>query len=441
MADSRLCRLLSLLCALALVLLSVSGCGTKGQSTAEQETKVPETISRPQLNLWYTDEALTEYLEAAAFSYTEVDDEIRIQPVLVSGTEFINTLYNSSLEEENIPDLYLISNDFMEKAYLAGLAEPLPLPEIPEEELPVSSFAEPIPPKSFVNEETFPVAAVNAVTYNGRQMGYPFYFQTSAFLYNKSYLNETGESEPPKTIQAIEDFANEHDAPGGLESFFSWDVTDIFYNYFFVGGVIDLGGECGDDPEKIVLDDPAAVRALTLYQGLNQFFSIDSSEVSYDKVLQEFREGKLMFTVATTGAVAALAEAKERGELPYDYAFSVLPDIDEGVPSRSLSVTEALCVNGFGERKEKAHQFAEYLTTVYADSLYARTGKVPACRAAAAKIPGMEAFLEEYENSTPIPKMIETGALWVKLEIAFTRIWEGGSVEEEIRQLQGEMSE
>ncbi len=439
MADRRSGRLLSFLCAAALLIVSLSGCGAKGPQPADGEEGPQETISRPQLNLWYTDEALTEYLEAAAFSYTEVDDEIRIQPVLVSGTEFINALYNSSLEEENIPDLYLISNDFLEKAYLAGLAEPLPLPEIPEEDLPVSSFAEPIPPKSFVNEEAFPVAAVNAVTYNGRQMGYPFYFQTSAFLYNKTYLTETGESKPPKTIRAIEDFANEHDAPEGLESFFSWDVTDIFYNYFFVGGVIDLGGECGDDPERILLDNPAAVQALTLYQGLNQFFSIDSSEVSYDKVLQEFKEGKLMFTVATTGAVEALAKAKEQGEMPYDYAFSVLPDIDEGLPSRSLSVTEALCVNGFGERKEKAHQFAEYLTTVYADGLYARTGKVPACRAAAAKLPELGAFLEEYENSTPIPKMIETGALWVKLEIAFTRIWEGGSVEDEIKQLQGAM--
>ncbi len=37
-------------------------------------------------------------------------------------------------------------------------------------------------------------------------------------------------------------------------------------------------------------------------------------------------------------------------------------------------------------------------------------------------------FLDTYNESTPIPKMMTTGNFWVQMEIAFTEIWEGGDV-------------
>ncbi|MBQ9437275.1 MAG: extracellular solute-binding protein [Lachnospiraceae bacterium] len=411
----------------SLVFTGLAGC----ERSEEEETGgfLSASKEREQLKLWYSDESLTEYLEAAAFSYTEIDDSVRVVPELVSGTEFLDTLYKASLEED-APDMYLLSNDQLEKAYLAGLADPI-IPKVSESH----GIAEPIPDEGVVALSNFPQAAIWAVSYNGRRVGYPFYLQTSAFLYNKTYLDEMGESAPPATIQEIEEFANLHDAPEGMESFFTWDVTDIFYNYFFIGGVIDMGGECGDDMERIDLVNPKAIQALQLYQGLNQFFSIDSSEVSYSGLMEEFKEGKILFTVVTSNAVSELAQAKENGELQFEYMFAPLPDIEEGIPGRSLSVTEAVCVNGFSTSKEKAHEFASYLTTSYSENLYARTGKIPAYRESAKQIQGMEAFLEEYEFSAPIPKMIETGALWVRLEIALTKIWEGGDVEEELRAL------
>ncbi len=413
-----------------ILLLLSAFCLIVSCGSAEKAGEARESVSRPQLLLWYTDEGMTDFLEAAAFAYTEVDDSVRIVPVPVSGTEFINQLYDASLQGE-APDLYLASNDLLAKAYLAGLAEPLPMPE----NLQTDALAEPQRRNLLVNKDRFPSAAVDAVTCSGAQVGYPLYFQTSAFLYNKTLLEEIGESTPPATIRAIEDFAGEHDAPEGMESFFSWDVTDIFYNYFFVGGVMDVGGPAGDDPKRMDIANPSAQKALGIFQELNQFFSIDSSLVSSESVLREFREGKLLFTVATTDAVKQLAEAKAAGEFSFDYAFVPLPDIDEEIGSRSLSVTEAVCVNGFGLRKEKAHQFAGFLVSVFADELYKRTGKVPAFREAAPAESGMEAFYREYEDSVPIPKMIEAGALWVKLESAFTRIWEGEAPEEELAAL------
>lgn len=77
-------------------------------------------------------------------------------PKLVSGLEYLETINQDSLQTNSYPDLYIISNDCLEKAYLAGLASP------------VKDEA------GLVSEENFSRPALEAVTYKDRLVGYPF---------------------------------------------------------------------------------------------------------------------------------------------------------------------------------------------------------------------------------------------------------------------------
>ena len=43
--------------------------------------------------------------------------------------------------------------------------------------------------------------------------------------------------------------------------------------------------------------------------------------------------------------------------------------------------------------------------------------------------------MSAYENSVPVPKMLETTNFWVQLEIGFTKIWTGSDVNETLRAL------
>ena len=133
------------------------------------------------------------------------------------------------------------------------------------------------------------------------------------FRSGASQLEERINAMIPSTIDDILSFADSYDAPEQVEAVFKWDVDDIFYNYFFVGNYIDVGGSCGDDTESIDIYNLDAIRCLMAYQDLNQFFSIDPDEVDYDSVIQEFIDGKLVFTVATTDIVGriALEDAQE----------------------------------------------------------------------------------------------------------------------------------
>ena len=174
---------------------------------------------------------------------------------------------------------------------------------------------------------------------------------------------------------------------------------------------------------------------MRVYQNLNQFFSIDTEEISYADVLQDFIDGKIVYTVVTTDALAKIEEAKENGEFQYEYGTSLIPDVNEELVSRSLSVTQCIVVNGYSEYKDMANDFAVYLSCYNVDNLYDRTGKMPARTGVIFENENAQAFIAEYEKSAPNPKMIGTSNYWVEMEIAFARIWAGNDANAELKSL------
>ena len=156
-----------------------------GNEVKEQE-KQEVFDNAKTLHIWYTDEALTDYISSMAVRYNE-EYGVRVIPTLQSGLELLQSINEASLTSNYYPDLYIASNDNMEKAYLSGLAM-----EIRDDE-------------GVVSLSNFPESAMHAVTYQQKILGYPFYYETSALLYNMTYLEELAKRE----IQAELDEAAE----------------------------------------------------------------------------------------------------------------------------------------------------------------------------------------------------------------------------------------
>lgn len=440
----------------AVCIFALKKTGEKTESEEQQENLL--SSRKETLRLWYTDESLTDYLNAAAVAYGENSD-VRVEAVLIDDSEYLEAINEASLgrDERTKPDLYLITNDCLEKAYLAGLAG-----EISDQNM-------------FLADEYENRGAAAAVTYDGKIVAYPFYYEACALLYNKTYLKDyaklqleiemdqaseemAGEEEDsgnvseeaageelsyefseeeisrrafeclPDTIAELGEFAENYDAPEQVEAVFKWDVSDIVYNYSFAGDHLIVGGENGDDPADIDIYNLETLQCLTTFQELNQFFSIERSEVSYDSVMQDFLEGKIVFTVAGTEAVNRMANAKADGSFAYEYGFYSMPDLTEELKSRSLSITTCIAVNGYTELKEQANDFARFMMNDWTNGLKLQesTGKMP--------VYGFPLYDENYTfagsygESMPLPKMMTTGNFWVQMEIAFTNIWEGGDV-------------
>lgn len=414
--------------------------------------------------IWYTDDALSDYLAGAALKYYEEND-VRVTPVLVSGLQYLEQIHDAQMSGEGAPDLYIISNDTLEKAYLSGLAAQITDPE------------------GMVNASHYSDAALHAVTYENKLLGYPLYFETSIFLYNETYLTdmavktieaeqnaaegeaamemvEAAESDAelealandngatsvsdiseeqikekkealvPVTMDGILTFADSYDAPEMVEAVFKWDVSDIFYNYFIVGDSISVGGINGDDAGTIDIYNQKSVECMTLYQQLNQFFSIDTKAVTYDSVLSEFMEGKIVFTVATTDAIGKLEKGKKDGTFAYEYGITAIPAVSDTLASKSLSVTNAAVINGFSKNGALANDFASYLVRNQTEEFYTMTDKIPSRYDVTYENPAISVALSEYGTSVPVPKMMQTSNFWAQLEIAFTRIWTGSDVNE-----------
>lgn len=443
-----------------------------GEEDAGQQADGDGLFSRKEnIIIWYTDDSISDYLARAALMYYE-ENNVRVTPVLVSGLQYLENINDAQMKGEGAPDLYIISNDALEKAYLSGLAV-----EISD-------------PDGIVNNGTYSEAALHAVTYQDKLLGYPLYFETSVFLYNETYLRdmavktieaernaaegeaamemvETAESAEelealaadaaestaievteeeikekentlvPTTMDGILTFADAYDAPETVEAVFKWDVSDIFYNYFIVGDSISVGGENGDNPAEIDIYNQKTVDCMTLYQQLNQFFSIDTKAVTYESVLQEFVDGKIVFTVATTDAIAKLEAAKMNGTFAYEYAMAPIPQVSDTLTSRSLSVTNAAVINGFSDKEELANDFASYLVENQEQDFYSLTNKIASKNTISYDTPAVRAALDEYAASIPVPKMMQTSNFWAQLEIAFTKIWTGSDVNEILSELDG----
>lgn len=388
-------------------------------SKSEQENSPLFFTQKQVLKLWYTDEAYTDFLNSAAVNYSELQDQVRVEPELVSASEYLEQISRVSVQDEG-PDLFILSNESLEKAYLAGLAAVI------DEE------------NSALNSEHYHQSSRNAVTYHGKLIGYPLSFETAALVYNQTYLEQLGESSAPTNIDEILEFADGHDAPENVEAFMRWDVSHIFYNYEFATDALELGGDAGDDTAQVDLYNLETIQGMQIFQNLGQFFSIDQSEVSYDSVIRDFIDGKLIFTIATTDVVNTLEKAREEGRFPYAYGISEVPDPSAELTGSALSVTNAVVVNGYSTKQKEAEAFASYLTGDAASSLYEMTGKMPANRLAdlpADRKDKLESFYSCYEESIPMPKMMETSNFWVYFEIALINISDGADVNTQMREL------
>ena len=422
-----------------------------------------EDIFEDALILWYTDSDYAEYLRDAAVSY-EKQTGIKVIPTEVSDVEFLEQIQKASTEGNKAPDLFVLSNDLLEKAVLSGLAAGVKDPD------------------GILNDTCYTDASIRAVTYRDRMYGYPLSYETACLVYNETVMEEiamaaktaaeAGESgdegitvveenpedaseEPapelseeekaerkkaaseilPTTVVGILDFANQYALPGGIESYFSWDTDDVLYNYWFAGAYLNAGGQNADRSEEISLYNEEALYSLSVYQDFRDFFFVEDDDRTYPDTIDDFMNRKCVFTVAGTDIVSKMEQAAQDGTFKDDYNILPMRMLNSSLECRGLSVTTMICVNGLNENNSDAERFAGYATKEYSKNLYARTGKMATSLLPDYEHPQMEAIREWYEQSVCLPKMIETTNYYILAEMCFSNIWDGRDVNNELKAL------
>lgn len=416
------------------------------------------------ITIWYTDETMEAYLNEAAIAYQE-QTGIAVRVQLVSGLEYLESIQEDTLHGEGGPDAYIVNSDSLEKARLSGLASEMKDPD------------------GILNTAYFPQVALDAVTYNGKYLGYPFTYETTAFFYNDTYLTQmaqkaieaetdtvvgeetTGESEEntepdseiatadiseeailakkaeifPTSMVDVLEFANTHEPAEKMETFLLWDVADVMYNYGFAGAYMNVGGVYGDNRAEINIYNTDAMYCLSVYQDFNQFFSIDAEEVDYEGVKADFIDGKIMFTMGGTNMLNSIEQAIADGTFTDTYGVASIEMLNANLAYKPLSVTTAVVVNDYSEKREAAEDFAQFVTCEYVENLYARSGKLCAHYLEEYPVPAMLDMMTCYENSVSLPKIVENSNYWILAELCYTNIWDGNDVNAELSALSAQV--
>lgn len=415
----------------------------KGGETAEQaqQSIIGQTGEREnvRLTVWYSDSALTDYMNEVCRQYME-NTGVRVTPEYISGIDFLSDAAEDS-GERRVPDVFVVPNTSLEEASLLTLAG-----EVDKK-------------GEFVNADRYPESAVHSVTYKGRKMAYPLSYENTFMVYNRTYLEtyakdriesqraqdaadsaedgkepektedaapeeikELADSFVPQSFEALQAFAEEYDAPEGVEAVLGWDTSDVLYTYFVLGSSIDLGGQDGDDDTSFEVINGNSVDCMEEYRALTQFFSLDGEDASYSHIRDSFCEGGFVFAIVTTDIVKELEEKISEGTFTWEYEVCPIPDIVNGIHAAAMSVTDCVCVSQKSDHPEAAEEFARYMAgRDGALLLYDKAGRLsPSYDAADICLHG-EDVLGEYARSIPAPKLMRRADFWMRMEIAYMK--------------------
>ncbi len=383
----------------AVVAVSFTACG--GRSEHAKKLNIDTAVS---INIWYQDDAYTSYLDYIAQQFHKANEFITVNPVKVEENNLLDAVYNGSIAQNNVADVYLMEASDMQRAYLMGLT------------------AENDAYTQYYSQKHFPVTAVNAACYEGKLYGYPVTFHTAVMVYNKKYATA------PENFEQIEAFLNSYqvtDENKDVNMIVGWDSQDLWTNYAFGGSYVDNGGAQGEDAESDVQTE-ALKAAMTEYAALqNTFGIVDKTQEEYK---QMFMNNQLIYTILDSTQLADLNASS------VDYGICAVPGAKTGFGTQSLSDTTLAMVNPYSENTDTAKAVAQAISYDYADLLEKDTGYISARTDVADKNKKVlyQPLYEVYAKSDSYAKYIGADEFYVRYSILLHNIWKGEDLNESV---------
>lgn len=295
--------------------------------------------------------------------------------------DYMDAVYTVTMQGEAFPDLYMIGSDELEEAYLYGLA--------------AENTA------SDIYESTVAANAVTASTYKEKMYAYPLSYNTCLFVYKNGYF----ETEP-ETLQAIIDYSNDNEPPENVQYLLEWDVNDAFYDFPFISNSVSF---VKDEVEtmQVNYDEGLYNEDLEFFSQILESFSIDAATVTEESVISDFNEGKTLCAIVDSDSLTKLEGT--------DHEIRELLALNDTLQASSAALTDLVVVNDFSGKKEKAADFAEYVTLTMSGELHGLGGHYSVKLSEDADEKEQIAY-QAYENAIPVPDSQDAKEFWVTLK-------------------------
>lgn len=370
------------------------------ESVSQQETTTNEEPKEEVvLNFWYVDANMTDYFTEVIEKYQEEHSNVTVNMRIVAATGYLDNINTQSISHSNAVDIYMLHNEDLEQAYLAGLARAYD------------------PKDTVYTEENYGKSAMRAITYDNKKIAYPLYFDGAFLVYNKDYVETV-----PTTFDGILEFATmerseEESIMDNIEIVCVWPVSDYTFNYEFLSDSLIVGGINGDNRSQVDVENDTVITALQYFESLNDYFALERKEVDYEYCLNYFMEGKSAFTFAKTAALTRLNESE------VNYGTACMPDISGTISASALSYTQCLVINPYSTNIAEAEKLVKALSYDYVSEFYGQTGYYPSCKVWEYD-DIVRGIYDNYFDSTPMPKMMTLGDYYIELDILLHKVWD-----------------
>ena len=208
--------------------------------------------------------------------------------------------------------------------------------------------------------------SVEAIIYEGKAFGMPWFTDTGLLYYRKDLLQESGFDDPPKTWDELKQMTLKVREDAGLEYGF------VFQGAAYEGGVCDgmefiwtHGGEVLDpnDPTKVLVDSPEAIAGLATERSMiTEGISPEGVTVyKEDESAGAFLNGDAVF-LRNWPYVYALVGTSEYPKLkPEQVGVSELPSAD-GEPGNGTVGDQPLYISSSATDPDAAWKFIQFLS-------------------------------------------------------------------------------
>ena len=380
-------------------------CMVTGLSACKKDTARELDIEEPVvITIWYQDEKYTDYIDYAAKTFSASNELVTIDYQLINDDNYVEYIYDESVHKNNAPDIFLMNTDSLEKASLMGLVSEN------------STYS------SFYNEKNYGKAALKAATYKDKLYGYPISFNVAFTLFNADVAS------PVNNFNDLLDYCNNYqvnDVNQNITQLVLWDPSDMFTNYGFSSGSLNIGSDSKDDSSQISVDKDKLSRSMESFLSLKDGFGISRNEYTLDQIAESFAQGKVAYTITDVSHLKTVVDSS------INYAVCEIPDFGNGLESVSTSENVCAFVNPYARQLQVAKAVAHALSYDYAASLFELSGLLSS-RVITTKDEAYNQRIgkiyEIYSNSDVMAKFMGGAYYYTKYEILIHQIWDGEDI-------------
>jgi multiple sugar transport system substrate-binding protein len=208
--------------------------------------------------------------------------------------------------------------------------------------------------------------SVEAITYEGKAFGVPWFTDTGLLYYRQDLLEESGFDGPPRTWDELKEMALRVKQESGTKYGFTFQGAN------YEGGVCNgceyvwtHGGNVLDpeDPTRVLIGSPEAVAGLQLERSLIEDGVSPQAVAIYKEDESDglFLNGDAVFHRCWPYVYAVLSDPAESEVRPEQVGVAELPSAD-GEPGNGTVGDQPLYINATSEYPEEAWEFIEWLS-------------------------------------------------------------------------------